>query len=93
MTASFSAPTCLRETHQVAASPGQKVTRPLCGQDTLLVKRDDSIAKCVPPGCGRAITGSHGLTGHAHPLHAVLEQLQNLHGTVLGRFDQRLAGN
>jgi len=65
----------LSDRHGIAAIPGKKVTCPFCGHTTLAIKRDDTLAKCFHPRCGRFITTAEDAADGSGGIGAVLAEI------------------
>ena len=66
----------LSEKHGVyGARPGAKVDCPWCTHRTLSINRDDTLAKCFHPGCGRFFIAGQEGKQHNHIFYEVLAQI------------------
>ena len=59
----------------IDAQPGRKTKCPFCSHQTFSIKRDDTLAKCFHPTCGRFITGSSPEGSQIAELHGILESI------------------
>ena len=75
----------LADKHNVIAGPGQKIDCVFCGKHTLSIKRDNTLAKCFHPHCGRWISlKSENST--ANPISGILNDLfWDFHTALLKR--------
>lgn len=75
--------------HGIDVAPGRKTDCPYCGHSTLQVRRDDTLAKCFHPTCGRYMHVSSKNHGHADPLHSFMAELfNNFHAALLAGRDK-----
>ncbi len=64
----------LSESQGVDARPGaSKLCCPFCGNSRLAIKRDDTLAKCFHPSCGKFITRWSHHTDYKRGLYRVHE--------------------
>jgi putative DNA primase/helicase len=73
--AESSVSTILHERYHVDARPGAKVDCPFCHHQALSIHRDDSLAKCFYPACGRFITANGAGTSETITLSSVLAEV------------------
>ncbi len=77
----------LSRQHGVEARPGAKVGCPFCGHHSFSIRRDDTLAKCFHPTCGRFITPFAAPT-HMTGLFAALEEIgKDFHDALLALAD------
>ena len=71
MVNNFSVKAHLAEAHQISTRGGGKIACPFCGHRTMSVTKNDLLAKCHHPSCGRFIN-QYSVDGPRNPLQACL---------------------
>ncbi len=74
--------------YHIVIQPGKKGECPFCKHKTLSVKRDDTLAKCFHPVCGKTITPSQHDSGPTNRIFQVLADIfVAFHAALLGLAD------
>jgi hypothetical protein len=71
------------DNYQINARPGAKIECPFCKHKTMSIKRDDTLAKCFHPSCGRYITVFSDR-------NSIRGKVQALLGTMFSDFHREL---
>ncbi|MCB0261569.1 MAG: toprim domain-containing protein [Calditrichaeota bacterium] len=79
----------LLEKHGIQVSAGKQTGCPYCGHNSLSINRDDNLAKCFFPSCGKFIKPFSSNNDFYSKVYHVLEKLyQDFHNELLKQQNQ-----